>query len=131
MAILPSAVANAQPQEARDVVLVAENVGASGLDVLKAANFDIDLGYDWSRRQLEERIGDYDAIVIRSATQVDAALIERATKLRAIAPRPAGRGRARRRPLGSQEVQRHRAHGQDARDPRLRPHRPARRTSRE
>src|SRR5215207_267257 len=85
MAILPSAVANPQPKEQRDVVLVAENVGASGLEVLKAAGFDIDLGYDWSRQQLEERISDYDAIVIRSATQVDAALIERATKLRAVA----------------------------------------------
>jgi D-3-phosphoglycerate dehydrogenase len=85
MAILPSSLANPQPTEQRDVVLVAENVGASGLEVLKAAGLDIDLGYDWSRQQLEERISDYDAIVIRSATQVDAALIERATKLRAVA----------------------------------------------
>ena len=66
-------------------VLVAENVGDSGLDVLQVAGFDVDRGYDWTREELEERIGGYDAIVIRSATQVDAALIERATKLRAVA----------------------------------------------
>jgi D-3-phosphoglycerate dehydrogenase len=66
-------------------VLVAENVGASGLEVLEVAGFDIDLGYDWTREQLEQRIAGYDAIVIRSATKVDAGLIERATRLRAVA----------------------------------------------
>ncbi len=71
--------------EARARVLVAENVGDSGLAVLEVAGFEIDRGYDWTREQLEERIADYEAIVIRSATQVDAALIERATKLRVVA----------------------------------------------
>jgi D-3-phosphoglycerate dehydrogenase len=69
----------------RDRVLVAENIGLSGLDVLEAAGFEIELGYDWTREQLERQIDAYDAIVIRSATQVDAALIERATRLRAVA----------------------------------------------
>jgi len=71
--------------EARARVLVAENVGDSGLAVLEVAGFEIDRGYDWTREQLEERIAGYEAIVIRSATQVDAALIERATKLRVVA----------------------------------------------
>jgi D-3-phosphoglycerate dehydrogenase len=66
-------------------VLVAENVGETGLEVLQVAGFDVDTGYDWTREQLEERIADYDAIVIRSATQVDAGLIARATRLRAVA----------------------------------------------
>jgi D-3-phosphoglycerate dehydrogenase len=66
-------------------VLVAENVGATGLEVLQVAGFDVDTGYDWTREQLEQRIADYDAIVIRSATQVDAGLIARATRLRAVA----------------------------------------------
>ena len=66
-------------------VLVAENIGASGLEVLEVAGFDVDRGYDWTREQLEERIAAYDAIVIRSATQVDAGLIARATNLRAVA----------------------------------------------
>src|SRR5215207_3171333 len=66
-------------------VLVAENVGASGLEVLESAGFDIDLGYDWTRQQLEQRVGDYDALVIRSATQVDAGLLAKATRLRAVA----------------------------------------------
>ena len=72
-------------QQARARVLVAENIGESGLDVLAVAGFDVELGYDWTRDELEQRIDGYDAIVIRSATQVDAALIERATRLRAVA----------------------------------------------
>ena len=66
-------------------VLVAENIGSSGLEVLEVAGFDVQTGYDWTRSELEERIADYDAIVIRSATKVDAPLIARATKLRAVA----------------------------------------------
>jgi D-3-phosphoglycerate dehydrogenase len=70
---------------ARARVLVAENIGESGLDVLEVAGFDVDTGYDWTRAELEERIAPYDAIVIRSATKVDAALIALATNLRAVA----------------------------------------------
>jgi D-3-phosphoglycerate dehydrogenase len=66
-------------------VLVKEKIGEPGVEVLRAAGFDVDLGYDWTREELEARIGDYEAILIRSATQVDADLIARATKLRAVA----------------------------------------------
>ena len=126
--------------------------------------------------QLAERIGDYDGILIRSATQVDAELIARGdaackaigragvgvdnvdvagrdqarhrrrqraavqrrhrrrahdgAAARARPQHPAG---ARRRsidgPLGALEVLRRRADGEDARHPRLRAHRPARRRS--
>ncbi|HEX4345650.1 MAG TPA: phosphoglycerate dehydrogenase [Solirubrobacteraceae bacterium] len=73
----------ATPARAR--VLVAENIGVSGLEVLEVAGFDVDTGYDWTREQLEERIAPYDAIVIRSATKVDADLLALATSLRAVA----------------------------------------------
>ncbi len=66
-------------------VLVAEAIGESGLDVLEVAGFEVDCGFDWTREQLEERIAAYDAIVIRSATKVDAALIARADRLSAVA----------------------------------------------
>jgi D-3-phosphoglycerate dehydrogenase len=64
---------------------VAEAIGESGIEVLEAAGFDVQRGFDWTRAQLEQRIGDYDAIVIRSATKVDAELIARARRLRAVA----------------------------------------------
>ena len=66
-------------------VLVAEAVGDSGVELLQAAGFDVELGVGWSREELAERIGDYDAILIRSATKLDAELIGRGTRLRAIA----------------------------------------------
>ena len=68
-----------------DRVLVAENVGQTGLELLEAAGFDVAVGSDWSREELEQRIGDFAGILVRSATQVDAALITKATNLRAIA----------------------------------------------
>jgi D-3-phosphoglycerate dehydrogenase len=66
-------------------VLVAEAVGDSGLDLLQAAGFDVDLGVGWTRDELIERIGGYEGILIRSATKLDAELIGHAAQLRVIA----------------------------------------------
>jgi len=66
-------------------VLVKEKVGDSGVEALRAAGLQVDLGYDWDRAELERRIGDYDAILIRSATKLDAELMARATRLRIVA----------------------------------------------
>ena len=65
-------------------VLVAENIGESGISLLRDAGFGVDLGTDWSRDDLEARIGDYDGILIRSATRVDASLLGRAMRLKAV-----------------------------------------------
>jgi D-3-phosphoglycerate dehydrogenase len=65
-------------------VLVAEKIGESGIELLREAGFEVDLGAGWDRDELTARIGDYDGILIRSATQLDAELLEHATKLRAI-----------------------------------------------
>ncbi len=64
-------------------VLVAENIGDSGIELLRE-HFDVDLGLGWEPGELGERIGDYHGMLIRSATKLDAALIERATSLRAV-----------------------------------------------
>ena len=66
-------------------VLVAEKIGSSGVELLKAAGFDVEIGTGWSRAELEHRIADFDGIVIRSATQVDADLLAKADRLRAVA----------------------------------------------
>jgi D-3-phosphoglycerate dehydrogenase / 2-oxoglutarate reductase len=58
-------------------VLVAEKIGASGIALLRE-HFDVDEGDHL------DRIGEYDAILIRSATQVTADVIGRAAKLKAI-----------------------------------------------
>ncbi len=66
-------------------VLVKENIGDTGVELLRTAGFDVDLGYDWSADDLLERIADYDAILIRSATTVDADVLAKASNLRIVA----------------------------------------------
>ncbi|HEX3693214.1 MAG TPA: phosphoglycerate dehydrogenase [Solirubrobacteraceae bacterium] len=68
---------------ARLKVLVKENVGESGVALLRE-RFEVEIGVDWSQEQLEERIGAYHGILIRSATKMTAELIAKATNLRAI-----------------------------------------------
>jgi len=75
--------ADAPADGARPRVLVAEKIGDSGIDLLRT-HFDVDLGVGWSREELSDRIGDYDAILIRSATKLDSELIARAERLRAV-----------------------------------------------
>jgi D-3-phosphoglycerate dehydrogenase len=64
-------------------VLVKEKIGDSGVALLEE-HFDVELGADWDDAQLAERIGEYDGILIRSATKLTADLIERGTRLRVI-----------------------------------------------
>jgi D-3-phosphoglycerate dehydrogenase len=64
-------------------VLVAEKIGDSGIQLLRE-HFEVDTAFDKDDFDLAGRIADYDAILIRSATQIDADLIERAAKLRVI-----------------------------------------------
>ncbi|HLM85700.1 MAG TPA: phosphoglycerate dehydrogenase [Solirubrobacteraceae bacterium] len=67
----------------RAKVLVKEKIGESGVALLRE-HFDVDVGVDWDERQLSERIGEYEGIVIRSATKMTAELIARAERLKAI-----------------------------------------------
>jgi D-3-phosphoglycerate dehydrogenase len=64
-------------------VLVAEKIGASGIDLLRE-HFDVDTAFDQEGFDLAARIGDYHGVLIRSATQMDAGLIGRAEKLEVI-----------------------------------------------
>jgi len=67
----------------RPRVLVKEKIGDPGVALLRE-HFDVELGIDWSGEELAERIGEYDGILIRSATTMDAALIACATRLKVI-----------------------------------------------
>jgi D-3-phosphoglycerate dehydrogenase / 2-oxoglutarate reductase len=64
-------------------VLVKEKIGDSGVELLRE-HFDVEIGADWDDGELAERIGEYDGILIRSATKLTADLIERGTRLRVI-----------------------------------------------
>ena len=61
-------------------VLVREEISEAGVDLLRS-RFDVDVD---AESPLEEIIGGYDAIVVRSATKLTADLIERAERLKVI-----------------------------------------------
>ena len=61
-------------------VLIREPIADAGIELLRE-RFDVDVDTDGD---LGAKIGDYDAIVIRSATKLDADLIGRAEKLKVI-----------------------------------------------
>jgi D-3-phosphoglycerate dehydrogenase / 2-oxoglutarate reductase len=71
------------PGNGRPRVLVKEKIGEPGVALLRE-HFEVDLGIEWSGEELAERIGDYDGILIRSATTMDAALIDRASRLKVV-----------------------------------------------
>lgn len=64
-------------------VLICERIADAGVDHLRSL-FSVDLGLDWSKDELMERVGDYDALVVRSATKVTADLIARADRLKVV-----------------------------------------------
>jgi D-3-phosphoglycerate dehydrogenase len=65
-------------------VLVKEKIADSGVDLLRSQGFEVEDGTGWSDGELPERIGEFDAILIRSATKLTADLIERADRLKVI-----------------------------------------------
>ena len=57
-------------------VLVTEQLAATGIDALRAAGLDVDERIGLSREELLEAVKDAAALIIRSATQVDAEVLE-------------------------------------------------------
>jgi D-3-phosphoglycerate dehydrogenase len=71
------------PAGERPRVLVAEVIAPAGIAALEA-RCDVTIADGWSVEELGERIGDFDGIVIRSATKLTSELIERGERLRVI-----------------------------------------------
>ena len=67
----------------RPRVLVKEKIADSGVELLKE-HFDVDLGLEMGEEELAAQIANYDAILIRSATQLTAELIDAADRLKVI-----------------------------------------------
>lgn len=65
-------------------VLVAEPLSETGLAVLSRAGVPADVKTDLSRDALLACIGEYDALVVRSATKVDRELLTAAKRLRVV-----------------------------------------------
>jgi D-3-phosphoglycerate dehydrogenase len=65
-------------------VLVKEKIGESGVQLLRDAGLEVEVGTDWDDGELENRIGEFDGLLIRSGTQLTADLLERADRLKAV-----------------------------------------------
>jgi D-3-phosphoglycerate dehydrogenase / 2-oxoglutarate reductase len=64
-------------------VLITEKLADPGVELLKE-DFEVDVLLDLGPGELLERIGEYDGLIIRSATKVTAEVLERAQNLKAI-----------------------------------------------
>ena len=65
-------------------VLVKEKLAPEGIDYLKQQGFEVDTGLDWTPEEFLARVGDYDGLIIRSATKVTAEVIAAATNLKVV-----------------------------------------------
>ncbi|NTW60341.1 MAG: phosphoglycerate dehydrogenase, partial [Nitrospirae bacterium] len=65
-------------------VLISDNLSTRGVEILKKAGLEVEFRSKTTLEEIEKMIGDYDALIIRSATKVTAGLLEKATKLKVI-----------------------------------------------
>ncbi len=65
-------------------VLVADDLSAEGVQILRAAGLEVDVRVGMKPEQLEAVIGGYDAIAVRSATKVTARVLDRAERLKVV-----------------------------------------------
>lgn len=66
-------------------IVIADDLPASAIELLKAEGWEVDARSGRPADQLKTDLSDADALVVRSATKVTAALIEAAPRLRVIA----------------------------------------------
>jgi D-3-phosphoglycerate dehydrogenase len=66
-------------------IVVADDLPASALDLLRAEGWHVDARTGRTAEQLATDLADADALVVRSATKVTSALVEAAPRLRVIA----------------------------------------------
>ena len=65
-------------------ILIADSLGAAGIDALRDAGAEVDLLSDDDRPRLNEMISNYDALIVRSATQVDQDLLSAGSNLKVV-----------------------------------------------
>lgn len=65
-------------------ILVADKLSETGVAILRDAGLDVDVNTGNTEAELIEIIGQYDGLVIRSATKVTAAVLEAAENLKVV-----------------------------------------------
>ena len=64
-------------------ILISEKLAEAGVELLRE-EFEVDVLLGLTHQELLGKIGDYDGLIVRSATKVTAGVIERAENLKAI-----------------------------------------------
>lgn len=63
-------------------IIVTDKMASNGVDYLKSKGFEVDTPYGISPEELAKIIGEYDAIIVRSATKVKGDVLAAATRLK-------------------------------------------------
>lgn len=71
-------------------ILISESVDEKCTEILKSAGFEVDYIIDLTSEELEKCIADYNALIVRSSTQVDSDLIDRMSNMEVIGRAGAG-----------------------------------------
>ncbi|MBI2822894.1 MAG: phosphoglycerate dehydrogenase [Acidobacteria bacterium] len=71
-------------------ILISDALSPGVVDLLRSAGFASEFRPEITRAQLLDCVGDFDVLLVRSKTQVDAPLLERAAKLRVVGRAGAG-----------------------------------------
>ncbi|BCL60183.1 hypothetical protein DGMP_08760 [Desulfomarina profundi] len=65
-------------------VLISDNLSKSGVEILEKAGLEVDVNTGLAPEELKAIIGEYDGLVIRSATKVTANILDAAHRLRVV-----------------------------------------------
>ncbi len=65
-------------------VLVCDKISSRGIQILSSSGLEVDYQPQISATDLRNKIGGYDALIVRGSTKVDRNLLDRATRLRVI-----------------------------------------------
>lgn len=65
-------------------ILVTEIIADEGIDLLKSHGYEVEVKTDLSHEEIVSIIPDYDALIVRSATHVDKALLDAGKKLKVV-----------------------------------------------
>ncbi len=65
-------------------ILICDKIADEGIKIMENKGYEITKAWNTPKTQLINTIGDYDAIIVRSATKVTAELLAKATKLKVI-----------------------------------------------
>ncbi len=65
-------------------ILVSDRIADEGIKILQEEGYEVTRGWDVPKPDLPKIIGEYDVLIVRSATKVKGDLLEKAKKLRVI-----------------------------------------------